>query len=292
MINALAFVDGGVAVTELERVPPGVDPSVPSSARVYDYLLGGKDNLAVDRAFAERLLTVAPDARPAARANRDFLIRAVRLLAKLGVRQFIELGTGMPTAPSVHQVAHEADPTAPVVYVDHDPVVSLHAEVLLAGDKHVASVLADIRRPGAVLDDPEVVRLIDFSQPVGLLMAGVLHFVTDDEDPAGIVAAFARRMAEGSHLVISHLMADSIPEVRTQLAVATTGTPVQSTFRTHDEVLALFDGFELLEPGLVPVRNWHNDELPLFFDDGPARFRIDGAVGRLVRPERAEGNDA
>ncbi|MEV8638698.1 SAM-dependent methyltransferase [Streptosporangium sp. NPDC051023] len=286
MINALAFVDGGVAVTELERVPPGVDPSVPSSARVYDYLLGGKDNLAVDRAFAERLLAVAPDARLAARANRDFLIRAVRFMARLGIRQFIELGTGIPTFPSVHETAHAIAPETTVVYVDYDPVVRLHAEVLLSSGKNVTSVQADVRRPRDIIEDPEVTRLIDFSEPVGLLMVGVLHFVTDEEDPAGIIAEFADRMAAGSHLAISHAMAESAPEARAQLRTAAADSPIHSVLRSHDEVLALFNRFELLDPGLVPVQNWRNDDgLPLFPDNEPLRIRIDGAVGRLERPE-------
>ncbi|GAA3075687.1 SAM-dependent methyltransferase [Streptosporangium carneum] len=291
MINTLTFVDGGVAVTELERVPPGVDPNVPSSARVYDYLLGGKDNLAVDRAFADRLLAVAPDARTTTRANRAFLVRAVRLMAKLGIRQFIDLGTGMPASPSVHEVAHGIDPSASVVYVDYDPVVCLHAEVLLSSGENVTSVQADIRRPGSVIKDPEVNRLIDFSEPVGLLMVGVLHFVTDEEDPAGLVGEFADRMAGGSHLAISHAMAESAPEARAQWSAGTANSPTQSTFRSHAEVLALLDGFELLDPGLVPVQDWRNDELPLFPDDTPPRFRIDGAVGRLGRRTAGRGDD-
>ncbi|WP_433236445.1 SAM-dependent methyltransferase [Streptosporangium sp. CA-135522] len=269
-------------MTELERVPPGIDPNVPSSARVYDYLLGGKDNLAIDRAFAERLLSVAPDTRLVARANRDFLVRAVRLMAEQGVRQFIDLGTGIPTSPSVHEVAHKIAPSASVVYVDYDPVVRLHTEVLLALDKNVVSVQADVREPGAVLDAPEVAELIDFSQPIGVLLVGVLHFITDAEDPAGIIAAFRDRMAPGSYLTLSHAMAESSPEAVAQLTTATASSPIQATFRSHDQVLALLDGFELLEPGLVPVHDWRNsDDLPLLPRDELPMLRIDGALGRL-----------
>ncbi|MGV9770430.1 SAM-dependent methyltransferase [Streptosporangium sp. NPDC003464] len=270
-------------MTELERVPPGVDPNVPSSARVYDYLLGGKDNLAVDRAVAGRLLAVAPDTRLVARANRDFLVRAVRLMAERGVRQFIDLGTGIPTSPSVHEVAGKVGPPASVVYVDHDPVVHLHTEVLLALDENVASVQADIRRPGAVLGDPRVAALIDFAQPVGVLMVGVLHFVTEAEDPAGIVAAFRERMAAGSHLAFSHAMAESSPEAVAQLTAATAGSPAQPTFRSRERVLALLDGFELVEPGLVPVQDWRGDDaLPPLLRPELPQLRVDGAVGRLA----------
>ncbi|WP_425564035.1 SAM-dependent methyltransferase [Nonomuraea longicatena] len=272
-------------VTELERVPPGVDPTVPSSARVYDYLLGGKDNLAIDRAVAGKLLTVAPDTRLVARANRRFLTRAVRHLAEQGVRQFLDLGTGIPTSPSVHEVVREVSPACRVVYVDYDPVVRLHAEVLLAKAPGVAGIHGDLRRPADVFADPHVSGLIDFDQPVAVLMVAVLHFVMDEEDPAGIVASFRKRMAPGSHLVLSHTMADSEPEAIRQLAMATADSPAQSVFRKHEEVLALFDGFELIGPGLVPVQDWRIGEpddaaMPLL--DGEPRLRVEGGVGRLA----------
>ncbi|TMR98675.1 SAM-dependent methyltransferase [Nonomuraea basaltis] len=271
-------------MTELERVPPGVDPSVPSSARVYDYLLGGKDNLAVDRAIAEKLLAVAPDTRLVARANRRFQIDAVRHLAEQGTRQFIDLGTGIPTSPSIHETVREVNASCRVVYVDYDPVVRLHAQVLLADAPGIASVQADLRRPAETLADPHVIGLIDFEQPVCVLMVGVLHFVMDEEDPAGIVAAFRERMAPGSHLVIAHAMAESHPEAISQLTMATAGTSAQGRFRTHEEVLRLFDGFELIGPGLVPVQDWHigPDEAHLPLIDGVPRVLIKGGVGRLT----------
>ncbi|NUR87272.1 MAG: SAM-dependent methyltransferase [Nonomuraea sp.] len=268
-------------VSEFERVPPGVDPSVPSSARVYDYLLDGKDHLAVDRAVAERLLTVAPDTRLVARANRVFLVRAVRMLAEQGIRQFLDLGTGIPTSPSVHEVARRVNPATRVVYVDNDPVAHLHAGVLLANEPGVASIRGDVRQPEEILADPHVTGLIDFEQPVGVLMLAVLHFVMDEEDPAGIVKTFRDRMAPGSHLVLSHTMAESDPEALKQLHAATANSPAQSTFRSQEQVLRLFDGFDVLEPGLVPVQDWRNkdDEVPLL--DGSPRLRVDGAVGVL-----------
>ncbi|MEU7894376.1 SAM-dependent methyltransferase [Nonomuraea sp. NPDC049152] len=267
----------------LERVPPGVDPTVPSSARVYDYLLGGKDHLAIDRAVAETLLSVAPDTRLVARANRLFLAGAVRYLAEQGVRQFIDLGTGIPTSPSVHEVARGVSPACRVIYVDYDPVVRLHAEVLLADMPGVASIQADVRRPKDILGDPHVTGLIDFDQPVAVLMVGVLHFVMDEEDPAGIVAAFKERMAPGSHLVISHTMAESTPEAIAQLKMATANSPAQSVFRDRTQLMRLFDGFELIGPGLVPVQDWQiGDEEQISLLDGTPHLRVDGGVGRLI----------
>ncbi|WP_043635702.1 SAM-dependent methyltransferase [Nonomuraea candida] len=269
-------------MTEPERVPPGVDPSVPSSARVYDYLLGGKDNLAVDRAVADRLLAVAPDTRLVARANRHFQIEAVRHLAELGVRQFIDLGTGIPTTPSIHETVRSVSPACRVVYVDYDPVVRLHAQVLLADAPGVAGIQADLRRPGDILGDPHVTGLIDFDQPVCVLMVGVLHFVMDEEDPAGIVAAFRRSMRGGGYLVLSHAMAESAPEAIAQLQQATAGSPAQARFRDRAEVLALFDGFELIGPGFVPVQDWRvrpdDGHLPLL--DGTPHLHVYGGVGR------------
>ncbi|MEV0230612.1 SAM-dependent methyltransferase [Nonomuraea sp. NPDC050786] len=269
-------------MTELERVPPGVDPTVPSSARVYDYLLGGKDHVAVDRAVAEKLLAVAPESRMVARANRRFQVEAVRHLAEQGVRQFIDLGTGIPTSPSIHETARSVSSSCRVVYVDYDPVVRLHAQVLLADSPGLASIQADLRRPADVLADPHVSDLIDFSRPVCVLLVGVLHYVMDEEDPEGIVAAFRERMVPGSHLVLTHAMAESDPEAIAQLTKATVGTPAQARFRTREEVLRLFDGFELIGPGLLPVQDWHiGDEphIPLLSDR--SRLRIEGGVGRL-----------
>ncbi|MDR8412552.1 SAM-dependent methyltransferase [Nonomuraea sp. 3-1Str] len=274
-------------MSKLERVPPGVDPRVPSVARVYDYLLGGKDHLAVDRAFADKLLAVAPETRQVARANRLFLVRAVRHLARRGVRQFLDLGTGIPTSPSVHEVAREIVPDCRVVYVDYDPVVRLHSEVLLASSPGVEAVQADLREPGAILGDPRVTRLIDFSQPVGVLMVGILHFILDSEDPAGIIADFRTWMAPGSHLILTHAMADSAPEAVAQLSTATAGTPAQSVFRTREEVLRLAEGFELIGPGLAPVHEWRipdDDEYepPIPLLEGVPAVRIDAAVGRVT----------
>ncbi|MEO3854061.1 SAM-dependent methyltransferase [Acrocarpospora sp. B8E8] len=260
---------------ELTRVPDGINSKVPSSARVYDYLLGGKDNYPVDRAIAERLLSVAPDTRAVVRANRAFLTRAVRFLAEQGITQFIDLGTGIPTSPSVHEVAREIHPEATVVYVDNDPLVKVHNDALLATDDGVITLEADIRRPEDIIGHPDVKALIDFDRPVGVLLVTVLHFVSDEEGAYRIVTAFRDKVASGSYVVISHSSSESEPEVLTQLKASTAGSPAQSTFRSHEETLDFFEGMEIEEPGLVPVQRWRPA-----MDSIRSRLIVEGAVAR------------
>jgi hypothetical protein len=253
----------------------GIDPAQPSAARIYDYLLGGKDNYAVDRAAADRVLAVAPDQRSLARANRAFAIRAVRVLAGAGIGQFIDLGTGFPSSPSVHEAAREVVPSAPVVYVDHDPVVHVHNTALLAGDDRVASVRADIRQPEAILDHPDLAQLIDLRRPVGLLCVAVLHLVPDADDPGGIIAGYRDRLPPGSCLVLSQFASESDPEAMAALRAVAAGTPVETYFRSREEILRFFDGFELLEPGLASVQDWRPDSIA-----ARTRLKITGGVGR------------
>ncbi len=254
---------------------PGFDPAVPSAARIYDYLLGGKDNYAVDRAAAEKVLAVAPDQRRLARANRAFAVRAVAAVAGAGVRQFIDLGTGIPTSPSVHEVAMRADPSARVVYVDHDPVVQGHNEALLGGNAQVATIQADIRQPGAILAHPDLLRLIDFAEPVGVLCVAVLHLISGDDEPAAILAQFIDRMVPGSHLVVSQFAAESDPAGMARLRAVADHTPVETYFRPAGEILSFFGGMELLEPGLVSVDEWRQDGIT-----APTRLKIMGGVAR------------
>jgi hypothetical protein len=253
---------------------PASDPAQPAAARIYDYLLGGKDNYAVDRAAAEKVLAVAPDQRWLAQANRAFAIRAVRVLAEAGIRQFIDLGTGFPTSPSVHEAARQADPSARVVYVDHDPVVHAHNTALLATDDRVASVQADIRRPEDVLGHPDVARLIDLGEPAGLLCVAVLHLVPDADEPEGIVARYRDRVCPGSHLVLSQFASDSDAGAMAELRAVAAGTPVETYFRPRHRILRFFDGFELLAPGLTDVQRWRQENAP------STRLRIAGGVGR------------
>ena len=249
------------------------NPTVPSAARIYDYLLGGKDNYAVDRAAADGLLAVVPDQRELARANRAFVLRAVRFLAEQGVRQVIDLGTGLPTSPSVHEVMHAIHPSARVVYVDRDPMVKAHNDALLATVAGVSSLDGDIRRPEEILHVLRRHRLIDFAEPVILILAAVLHLVPDALHPAGIVARFREPLAAGSHLVLSQFAAHSDPEAMAALRSIANGTAVETYFRSREEIGRFFAGFELLPPGVVDVERWRPEaETP------ETRLKISGGV--------------
>ncbi|MGW3768959.1 SAM-dependent methyltransferase [Actinomadura verrucosospora] len=235
-----------------------IDTLQASPARIYDYFLGGKDNYAVDRAAAEEIMKTVPDAPAAARANRDFLTRAVRhLAAQAGIRQFIDVGTGLPTQGNVHEIARDAAPDARVVYVDHDPVVLAHGRALLEGSPSVAVVEGDLRRPEELLADPRLNELIDFDEPVGLLLVAVLHFVHDDDDPAGLVGRLARRLPSGSHVVISHGYDGGMDPGDTEHSRAVyrrSKLPIYS--RGPEEVARCFAGLEILDPGVVWVPQW------------------------------------
>jgi hypothetical protein len=249
-------------VTTEEWVPPGIDITRPSIARVYDFMLGGKNNFAIDRQVGELALQIAPDAPESAIANRRFLRRVVRyMVAEAGIRQFIDIGSGLPTQGNVHEIAHEDDPAVHVVYVDNDPIVLAHGRALLA-DAHTTTVIqADIRDPEAILSHPEVGALIDFSQPVGLLLMAILHHLNDHEDPGGVAARLRDRMPSGSHVAISHFHnpGDALPDISKEAIAAEKlfneklGT---GRWRTRGEILAYFGDWELLEPGLVPMPEW------------------------------------
>jgi len=239
------------------RVPEGIDVTVPSVARMYDYLLGGKDNFAADREAAAKLLEIVPDAQKIARNNRDFMVRAVRFLAEAGVSQFIDLGTGIPTSPNVHEIARKVIPDARVVYVDHDPVVLAHSRALLATDDGVIAVKADFRDSAEVLGDPGVLRLIDFSQPVAVLILSVLHFIGDEEDPGGIVAGFRERLTPGGYLVISAITSENMGEsVAAGASDLYRAARTPAVARSREQILSFFTGFELEEPGLVNAVDW------------------------------------
>ena len=237
-----------------------VDANTPNVPRMYDYLLGGKDNYAVDRETAEEVVELVPDAPFMARENRAFLRRAVRFLAESGIRQFIDVGSGLPTQGNVHEIAHQVAPDARVVYVDIEPVVLAHGRALLAGTPEVTVIQGDARRPDDILNNDKLNRLIDFDRPVAVLMLTVLHFIDDADDPAGIVARFRSAMAPGSHLAISHVTADfdaggSVRDAGVVYGRAT----LQMSLRSHPQILRLFDGFDLLEPGLTTLSTWRPD---------------------------------
>jgi hypothetical protein len=246
-------------------VPPVMDTSRPSSARMYDYYLGGKDNFPVDREAAQRVYEAAPGGdvvAQVARANRAFLVRAVDYLVGQGVTQFLDLGTGIPTSPSVHEVARKTDPHARVVYVDHDPIVLTHNRALLATDEGVTTVLRDLRAPDKVLNDPEVTAVIDFDRPVGLLMIAVLHFV-EPALAAAVVRNYTRALAAGSHLAVSVATREGVDPAAIASAEAVyrnTDTPIY--FRTRAQAEELLDGLTLIDPGLVQVSHWRGSDPP------------------------------
>jgi hypothetical protein len=233
----------------------GFDPSRPNAARVYDYLLGGKDNFAADRQAAAELSRALPDAAQAARANRAFLAAAVRYVASQGIEQYVDIGAGLPTSPNVHQCAREAVPGARVAYVDNDPVVVAHARARLAADGHVAVLSEDARDYQAVLSAPELDGFIDLAAPVCVLFVSMLHFMAAAEADAA-VAAFRERMAPGSYLVISAGVNNerNVP-AGDQIRAAYGGRTVL-TGRPPAEIAAYFGDFELVPPGLVSVTEW------------------------------------
>jgi len=237
---------------------PSVDTPVPNVARIYDYLLGGKDNFEADRAAAETLIRLIPDGAVACRENRQFVGRAVRYLAGQGIRQFIDIGPGLPTRENVHEVALKAAPDARVVYADYDRVVVAHARALLA-DPHptVAAISGDLRHPAEILKDPGLRALISLDQPFAVLATAVLHFISDDEDPYAITRTLTDAMPPGSYLVISHITADDVGADAGRRAEAVyANATAQAHPRTRDATTRFFDGLELAGPGVVSVSAW------------------------------------
>jgi S-adenosyl methyltransferase len=263
-----------------QRVPEGVDVTRPSIARIYDYLLFGKDNFAADRAAAVKLMQSRLDPRRLALANRGFLRRTVGFLARQGIAQFLDLGSGLPTSPSVHEVARGVLPGARVAYVDHDPMVVAHNDALLATRDGVITVRADVRDPDAVLGNDALAACLDFSQPVAVLLLSVLHFINGDEDAPGIIARFRERMAPGSHLVVSIGTSDGAdPEMLAEATDTYAGARMPFTLRTRAQIMDLFDGFDLVEPGLVALPEWRPD---FNTDRTPLNGPTIGAVARLA----------
>ncbi|MEU1536749.1 SAM-dependent methyltransferase [Actinacidiphila glaucinigra] len=252
-----------------------IDTGRPHPARIYDYLLGGKDNYEVDRKAADALAVAAPEVRIGVRANRAFMRRAVRHVVGSGVRQVLDIGTGLPTSPNVHEIAQEVSADVRIAYVDNDPIVNTHANALLSRSAATSVVLADLRDPRAVLDHPDVRRVIDFDEPVALLLVAVLHFLTDGEKPAQVVATLRDALPAGSYVVLSHATGDFADRSDAQ-AVYNNAT-ASLNLRSRSEVERLFDGFELEEPGLVQVPFWRPDT-PVPPRSGEIGFY--GGVGR------------
>jgi hypothetical protein len=250
-----------------EWVPAGIDMDVPSAARVYDFLLGGGHNFRADRAVGEKVLQILPNGGHIAGSNRSFLRRAVLVMVEQGISQFLDLGSGIPTVGNVHEIAQKASPDSRVVYVDYDEVAVAHSELLLEGNDNAAVVAADFCRPDRVLTAAESTGVLDFGQPIGLLMVAVLHFVPDEKDPRGVVARYRDAVAPGSLVALSHLTADHKPTEMAAVADAMSHTRDPMYFRPYDAVVSMFDGLELIEPGVVSAPHWRPEAEG--YDEGP-----------------------
>jgi hypothetical protein len=256
--------------------PPLFDTNVPHIARVYNYWLGGKDHFAADRELAEKFIAADPKVIAGVRANRAFLGRAVHFLAaEAGIRQFLDIGTGIPTASNTHEVAQRAAPDSHVVYVDNDPIVLAHARALLTSDPAGATdyIDADLRNTGTIL--AQAARMLDFGRPVAVMLVGILQCIPDEDDPPGIVAALMDAVPPGSYLAVSHPAADVYAQARAGAALLNEGLSSPIIFRTRAAVARFFDGLELVEPGLVSISQWRSgagaDASPLANWAGVAR---------------------
>jgi S-adenosyl methyltransferase len=269
-----------------EEVPlPGIDITRPNVARVYNYLIGGKDHYSVDRAAGDALIAQEPDALISGLEHRAFLGRVVRYMtAEAGIRQFIDVGSGLPSANNTHEIAHRLAPDARVVYVDNDQVAVNHGKALIGVTSTTRFIKGDARAPREILDDPSARELIDFSQPVGVLVLSLLHHIADSEDPGGIAGTFRDALAPGSHLVISHFCNPGAENPEQARIAAESEKLFNENFgtgrwRSRDEIAAYFGDFELVDPGLVPPPLWRPDippsgELPGVF------YRIVAGVAR------------
>ena len=240
-------------------IPPDVDVSKPNPARVYDYLLGGANNFDVDRALARKLIEIVPDSAFIVIENRAFLRRAVRFLAESGIDQFLDLGSGIPTVGNTHQIAQAVNPDAHVVYVDQEPVAVAHSEMMLADNPSADIVRADVRQPGLVLNDPRTRALLDFSRPVAVLMFAVIHFMPRDDDPATMVRAYRDATVPGSYLALSHGTSDGRRDMDELAEEYSSRATADAVMRTRAEVAEFFDGYDLVEPGLVFSAEWRGE---------------------------------
>ena len=264
-----------------EPPAPTVDISIPNAARMYDYLLGGCHNFAIDRETAEKAMAAGRVSPLPARANRSFLRRAVRFMIDAGIDQFLDLGSGIPTVGNVHEIAQEANPDARVVYVDNEPIAVAHARQLLTGNSGATIVAADLRDIETVLNAQETRRLIDFDRPIGILLVAVFHFIPDSDNPAGIVASYLDAARAGGFLALSHYTEDSYtPEKRARAAAGRAAYGTQVVGRGRTELMALMPGLELVAPGIVYTPEWRpDDQQPAV--PNPADAEIYAAVARI-----------
>ncbi|MGW4209658.1 SAM-dependent methyltransferase [Lentzea sp. NPDC004789] len=259
------------------QVPAGVDTGKPSAARIYDYLLGGGHNFAADRMLAEKVLQAQPNARTIARLNRAFLRRAVLFMMDHGIRQFLDLGSGIPTVGNVHEIAQKADQEARVVYVDYEEVAVAHSQLILENDPRATIIQEDLTRPAAVLKAAGESGLIDFTRPVGVLAVGVFHFVPPEADPAAIAAAYRDAVPRGSYLAFSQFTQDLQPEEMAGVVEVMKKSQNPMFPRTRTEIEGLLAGFDVVEPGIVPLPLWRPEDTNT---DDPDKAGIYAVVGR------------
>jgi len=262
-------------MTEAPHVPPGVDPTTPTAARIYDWMLRGKNNFPPDQEAGKRILAASPELGDSAFANRGFHQRAAKYIAERGIKQFIDVGSGLPTVGNTHQVVQPIVPDVVVVYVDNDPMVQLHSEDLVAGEEKIAAVLGELREPATILENKDLTALIDFSQPVGLLLTGVMHFLPDGDDPWGLLRQYLSALPSGSYLSLSHLTGENKPPVNAERFRSVFDNATEHMyFRDRAEVERFFDGLEIVppypgaEPAVTYAGLWGAEDPELADSDG------------------------
>ncbi|MDX8037213.1 SAM-dependent methyltransferase [Lentzea sp. BCCO 10_0856] len=261
---------------------PEIDADRPSAARIYDAHLGGFHNFQADRDAAAKIVAFMPELPDIMRANRSFLRRAVRYLVGQGITQFLDLGSGIPTVGNVHEIAWKANPDCRIVYVDVDPVAVSHSRTILRGIDHATAIQGDLRRPQEILSNPEVQRLLDFGQPIAVLMFAVLHFVPDTDDPVGIIRSYLDATVPGSYLAISHASLEGPePEKAEEATEQFRRSVTEFSMRTRSEITGLFDGLELVDPGVVYLPEWQPDPGDEIGD--PRRTSTFAGVARTLR---------
>lgn len=246
-------------MTRVDWIPDSIDVGRPSTARMYDYVLGGGHNLEADRILVDRMLAIQPEIRRFAIMNRAFLRRAVLYMIDNGIRQFLDLGSGIPTVGNVHEIAQQVAPECRIVYVDIEPVAVAHSQMILEGNANAVMVQADITEPDMVLFDPNTQRVLDFSQPIGLLAVTIGHHVSDDRDPVGVFARYRDAVVPGSYLAITHSTCDFATNRSAETEEMVRREHINITLRSRGEILELLKGFELVTPGLVSTSQWHPD---------------------------------
>jgi hypothetical protein len=268
-------------MTGPEWSPAEIDVTQASAARMYDYNLGGSHNFGIDRQVADRVTQAMPDFPKIQRANRAFLRRAVTFLVDSGIRQFLDLGSGIPTVGNVHEIAQRSAPESRVDYVDIDPVAVIHSDAILADNDRAAAIRADVRDAAGILTNATVQNMIDFTRPVAVLMVTVLHFIPDEDNPLEIVRTFRDAMCPGSHLVLSHGTTEggTRDEIRAGVR-AGRDNRVNVTMRRREEVVRMFEGFDILDPGVVFTPQWRPDSPNDVLSDQPDRAAVYAAVGR------------